>query len=522
MGTSNSTVAHRFANRDYNPQKGLTGSSTHISWNNYYSYNTVFGQWVDENVCVVFRGDTSITSSKHLLNKGYFPEDVHVFPYDDGGGRRGWHGCNLVWYGDFTQGHRLMLIDYYIGCIYEQIKAIVIDGRKKGLEKIDFSDWEYVLELCSIYKDTSVSKWCKSRAGSILPKREKEREARKIKLAKLLNKGERNVEVLTDALFGEGSFREYWVYCARFRKSERKREKVLAICERLGIRSPYREFGSGLDHNLSPNQILALSAKQRLEMHFASILREEERKQENEAKEKYNKNFRNAYRWIVGCEPHQSWIGYKSDISNDCINKDTGQRYECGGSYVSGFFWLDTSVSFEYNLFRTSEDKEQWIADFYAKCKEVDDNRKAICILKRIKAHTKEKARSYDDDQYINDDYLRENTTDEEYNLCAELIRKQDRHYADEAARARAREIERIRREEENRKEKEFRDKVKQEQIEECIARGIEGRRDLWRKHLTTISFAEDLRDKDEYYYGGNVLLRLNLGKDRVETSKNI
>jgi hypothetical protein len=129
---------------------------------------------------------------------------------------------------------------------------------------------------------------------------------------------------------------------------------------------------------------------------------------------------------------------------------------------------------------------------------------------------------------YLNDDYLRENTTDSEYNLCAEFIRKQDKHYADEEAQRRAREIERLRREEEERKEREYMEQVKQEQIDECIKGGSEGCRNLWRKHLMNIDGAR-VRYMDfsvdvdgAFYYGGNVLLRMNLNKDKVETSKNI
>ena len=48
--------------------------------------------------------------------------------------------------------------------------------------------------------------------------------------------------------------------------------------------------------------------------------------------------------------------------------------------------------------------------------------------------------------------------------------------------------------------------------------------RDLWRKHLQEIDTARlNAPDTDDaFFYHGNVLLRLNLNKDKVETSKNI
>ena len=101
-----------------------------------------------------------------------------------------------------------------------------------------------------------------------------------------------------------------------------------------------------------------------------------------------------------------------------------------------------------------------------------------------------------------------------------EFIRKCKAHYADEEAQARARRIEAERQAAEKAREEAYRKQVKQEQIDECLSRGIEGKRDLWRKHLKTI---DEIYDKnDEFFFGGNVLLRLNLNKDTVETSKCI
>lgn len=518
-------IMHRFANKQSGKNGCISAGNVRYEGRNYYSYSTVFGQWVDisKNVVVIFDGSTSISSNKHMLYKGLFPDDVHVFPLDLGGGYYySWRNCNLVSsYNfkdeDFKEYHRMQMIDHYVERIYNQIAAIN-GGKSKGLENVSFEAWGYIEELCSLYKDTSINKYIKWTKNNDHKK-----------LVKLLKAGERNVETLTDALFGEGTYKKYWDYCARYRKAADKRAKVEALCERLGIASPYESYSRGcMDTELTADQIRKLTAKERLDLHFKALAYKEYKAHESERREKYSKNFRNAYKWIVGFEPKKkSWGGYEDEVANNCINKDNGVGYECSGDYISGFWWLETSMSFNYDSFRKSEDKEQWIADFYAKCKEVADNRKAIGILKRIKAHTKEKVRSYDDDVYLNDDYLRENTTDAEYNLCAEFIRKQDKHYADEEAQRRAREIERLRREEEERKEREYMEQVKQEQIQECVERGADGMRDLWRKHLASVYDAERTAnsngvDDDFFYFGGNVLLRLNLNKDKVETSKSI
>lgn len=515
-----SDIQHRFANKLAGKNGRISAGNVRYEGKNYYSYNTVFGQWLDtkKNVVIFFDGSTTPSSTKHKLYRGLFPDDVHVFPYNDG--NDGWYsyaGCRLISV-EFKWEHRMQMIDHYVERIYNQLAAIN-GGKKKGLENVSFEVWGYVEELCSLYKDTTINKYLKWTKNKDYKK-----------LVKMLKTGERNVETLTDALFGEGTFKKYWDYCARFRKSADKRAKVEALCERLGIASPYESWSRRMDTELTADQIRKLTAKERLDLHFQALAYKEYKEHEDERFEKYNKNFRNAYKWIVGFEPKKrSWGGgYEQDVHNNCINKDTGIVYECSGKHVFGFYWLDTDISFNYEGFRKSEDKETWIADFYAKCKEVADNRKAISILKRIKAHTKEKVNRWDDDVYLNDDYLYENTTQAEYFICSEFIRKQDKHYADEEAKRRAEEIERLRREEEERKEREYMEQVKQEQIDECIKEGSEGCRNLWRKHLMNVdrarvqymNFSVDV--DGAFYYGGNVLLRLNLNKDKVETSKHV
>lgn len=519
---SYSDIQHRFANKLEGKNGCISAGNVRYEGRNYYSYNTVFGQWLDisKNVVAIFDGSTSPSSSKHKLWSGVFPDDVHVFPLDFGSNSYyGWRNCKLVGYNskdeDFKEYHRMQMLDHYVGRIYGQLAAIK-DGKKKGLENVSFEAWGYIEELCSLYRDTSIAKYLKWTKNKDYKK-----------LAKLLKDGERNVQVLTDALFGEGTFKKYWDYCARYRKQSDKREKMEKLCKRLGIRSPYENWGGYdvLDHEMSADDIRKLTAKERVELHFKALAYKEYKEHEKERKEKYNKNFRNAYKWIVGFEPKKSsWGGgYEKDVRNNAINKDTGEVYECSGNHIFRLYWCDTEVLFCYESFRKSEDKEQWIADFYAKCKKVADNRKAIEILRRVKAHTKEKAHSWDDDVYLNDNYLRENTAEAEYIICSEFIKKQDKHYADEEARRRAAEIARLKREEEERKEREYMEQVKQEQIDECLERGEEGCRDLWRKHLMDIHYAErETNYKGDFFMGGNVLLRFNLNKDKVETSKNI
>lgn len=530
---SNGTIAHRFANKDYNFERGLKGSNVHIDGKNYYSYSTVFGQWVDEKVCIVYQGSTSPSSGRHQLGSWDFPKDIVLLPYDDGG--RGtyynnWHGCDLLgWSGEWNFNKRMILMKYYVGEMFDALKAIN-GGKKKYLEKwaaraIE-GNWKYIVTLVGLYKDTSVPKFLKYYAGNkdlVLERR----------MLKAMHKGTFAVPKLVDIVFGKGTWQKYYDYCARYRKGDENKRKILEICRRLGIKSPYNsEYYSSdwMFGGLSTDEIRKLTAKQRNDIHFAALMRKELYETRNTRKKKYERNRLNAYKWIVGCEPTFStrWDGdkeYRDDVFS-CRNMFTGQVYDLQYGGSREYYWLDTYIYFHYDEFRKEENKEEWIREFYAKCQEVQDNVNGLKILKRVGAHTHKKVRSWDDDRYIDDEFLRENTTEEEYALAKAFIDKCEKHLADEEARQRAAALARRQREEEERKEKELQAQIKREQILKCLEDGVDGCRTLWYNHYTSIAearqYAHDIDAAVPFFYGGNVLLRFGINKDKIESSKGI
>ena len=529
---SNGTIAHRFANRDYNMERGLQGNSTHISGRNYYSYSTVFGQWVDlqKKVCLVFNGETSVTSHKHMLGSYCFPDDVVILPYDDGGGYYGWHGCNLISsvYGakdtDWSMEDRLELLTYYIKEMYYKFENITT-SKKAGAESIRFDEWEYVEKLCSLYKDTSVQKWLKQYKNI-----DKKFQARMRKLAKMLLDGERDVATITNALFGDGAFEKYMKYCERFRKANDKKWQMEWLCHRLGMESPYGwDNTRGLAGNpFKVADIRKMAAKERVQLHFDNLMQIEWNNGEKARNEKYEKNKSNAYKWITGYERKLDRWSSSNDMKK-CRNMFTGKEYNLPQEYIYGLYWCKKSVGFNYNNFRHAEDKQAWIEAFYAECEEVERNTIAITLLKGIKANTKEKEHLYDDDMYIFDAKIENANFDaESLAIIKEFIAKQDKHFADEAARKRAERIRREREEAERKAEKERLEAVKQEQIDEHIKQGAEGCRNLWRDILMDIWDAEykfdhvTIESGVNFYYGGNVLLRLNLNKTKVQSSKGV
>ena len=524
---NHSDVAHRFCNQDFGKQGHLTSGNVSVSGRNYYSYSTVFGQWVDlkKKVCIVYWGGTSSSSSKHKLHSFEFPSDVHVFPYNDHfrANYGGWHGCKLVnWLGDdsdFTLSYRLILIDYYVDCMYNRFHAIV-NGKSKGLENISFDDWEYVNKLCNLYKDASVNVWLKKRIG-------KEWGKKKC-MVKLLRKGERDVEKITDAMFGEGTFKRYYDYCERYRKANDSKISAIRLAHYLGYCSPYGrdwEF-DGFECPYTTKQLRSLTAKERIGIKFKNIQKKEELSKVKERNAEYLKVKRNAYKYIVGEEPttESEWSNRYDNVAN-CFNRFDNESYclkqdkEFKYNYAS---WCDNRISFNFDDYRHSDDKEQWMREFYANCKRIELNIKAQNILMRINAHGTGKF-SWTK-RYVDDGYLKEYTTPEEYEICKKFIELQEKHFADEEARERAEALRRQREEEERKREKELQEKIKAEQIEQCIAEGDEGYRNLWRLHYMSINDAKSrcqLNDK-EFFNGGNVLMRFSMSKDIVETSMHI
>ena len=509
-------IKHRFANRLEGKNGSIKAGNVSYEGRCYYSYYTVFGQWLDveKKVVAIFDGSTSISSSKHKLYSGVFPGDVNVFPLDLGDGY-GWSHCNLIGKyankdSDFKFEHRMVMINHYIGRIYDQLAAIN-GGKCKGLENVDFSDWRYVEKLCSLYKDTSITKYLKWAKNEDYKK-----------LVGMLQSGTREVPYLVDQLFGRGTWMQYWDYCARFRKSADKRARVEALCERLNICSPYEKWcrNNALNHKMSAADIRKMTAKERLDIHFKALEYKERKEHEEERRKKHNKNFRNAYKWIVGYEPGKaSWGGgYKNDVRK-CRNMFTGEEYDLANTPIYGFWWCKTDVSFSYDSFRKAEDKKAWIENFYAEVAEVRNNQFAISILRDKHHGTFEGGKLIGYYQTI----YKAGLDEEELNICMEFIRKCKAHYADEEARKRAEEIARLKREEEKRKEREYMEQVKLEQINECLSRGLEGCRDLWRNHFVAIETAEDKSNNDaDFFFGGNVLLRLSLSGNAIETSKHI
>ena len=521
-------IGHRFANQDFGKNGHLKAGNVSVDGRNYYSYSTVFAQWLDQEkkVVVTYIGSTSSSSSKHQLWKGIFPDDVHVFPYNDKYRKSsyGYAGCELVWGNDsdddFKKSHRMKLLNYFIDVQYRQFEYITT-VKSKDAEQVSFEYWNYAEELCSLYDDTSIREWIITEIAV------DDEDKRKQKMAKMLLKGERNIQKITDALFGEGIYQKYIDYCERFRRADAKKYQMEWLCNRLGIESPYEgnsRHRYGKDDKMTAAQIRKLTAKERNELHFRSLAWKAWEEYAPIRKAKYAKNKRNAYRWIIGTEPvlENQWSETNFKRPLRIINKDNGEEYDIDG-WLNSISWCSTHIDFDYDQYRKSQDKEQWIQNFYTQCKVVSEVIIAYNILERVNAHYVAGEYSWYK-RYVDDEHLVSSTTPEEYAKCKGFIDRQEKFYNDLEARKRAEAIRRQREEEERKREKELQEQLKAEQIQECLANGVEGGRNLWRFHYMSINEAKSKSNIPDFqfYDGGNVLMRFGMKKDLVETSMSI
>ena len=521
-------IAHRFANQDFGKNGHLRAGNVSVDGRNYYSYSTVFGQWIDleKKVVLIYIGSTSSSSSKHQLGRYVFPSDVHVFPYNDKYRKSyyGYAGCQLLyWHEECEYRDRLTLLNYFIDVQFREFEYITT-AKSKGAEVVSYEYWNYAVELCSLYKDTTIQKWLKT--GPTSTDTDKEHKLKK-KMAKLLLKGERDVKTITDALFGEGTYQKYIDYCERFRRADAKKYQMEWLCNRLGIESPYEgnsRHRYGKEDKMTAAQIRKLTAKERNELHFRSLAWKAWEEYAPIRKAKYAKNKRNAYRWIIGTEPvlENQWSETNFKRPLRIINKDNGEEYDMDG-YLRSISWCSNFINFDYDKYRKSQDKELWIQNFYTQCKVVSEVITAYNILERVNAHYVAGEYSWYK-RYVDDEHLVSSTTPEEYAKCKVFIDRQEKFYNDLEARKRAEAIRRQREEEERKREKELQEQLKAEQIQECLANGVEGGRNLWRFHYMSINEAKSKSNIPDFqfYDGGNVLMRFGMKKDLVETSMSI
>lgn len=518
-------VKHRFANKDFGRNGELHAGNVHCDKLNYYSYSTVFAQWADKqkNVCLVFEGSTSVTSSKHMMSKGDFPEDVTVFPYNDGGGYSYWCGCNLIGgYGGGSYGNqtwraedRYKLIKYYISSVYAQMSEIQ-NCNKKGCENIDLQPLKYAEKVISMYRDTTWKGFIESLSDKRLS-----RFTKNLRYALAHLTGNELVKYVCDRSFGKGTFDKYWKYSERFRKADARRAHIQRVRKYL------REW------NMPVQELLALTPSQRFALKMHNI----ERKKDaitrwSELGVRQDKRLACFASWLCGGKSNIRKTGtWNEDFNVLKVEKNGKCLYtyrKVFFTFVEYTFPVDIKINEEtFKQYCESDDKQRWLDEFYGKVRTTEANSRAEYLLQEY-GESKGKAEGVENNYFMSIFALKpENVSKlsaDDISCVNDFIRRRDAYIHQVKVDERLRRMEEERRKERELKEKEAQAKAMAEAIERLSFMGVEGARDIWRQHYRSISFAKDLANVDEksFYENGNVLLRIGLDGKSVETSKDI
>lgn len=487
------TMAHRWCNQDFGRNNGFKSKNTHCDKWNYYSYSTVIAQWVDHKrkvmVVMDLHSDTTPTTNKHRQDiYSGVSDEITVFPYTnysysyyDGG-----QLTSSPESFDYTDRRRLL--EYYLQNMYNAYSEFV---SSKKLTTLNFTDyWEYADKLCEMYKDTTYKKWLRNPSALIA----KNVLTAMRKMVKLHIAGVTATEEFVNTMFGDGTWDAYMTRTESIRKSARTREYIAKVNYHVG----YERWYSRCDlpyHSMA--EIKADGPRKILLRKFAKLWHDAN---DNKICEKKKQSIVNATKYlgisdIQSYELPSGWSmnDYRITVRNVIVDGEVVYKpIHCMDEWrILG--WCNVPVfEFCYNEFKAAKDTKKFKERYIKKATILGRLEKGKSIYIKVLAKSLKV----------------EDLTEEQTHLYNEFVAFQEK------------ELGRIERGRKIRMQEEARIAAeKAAKLEAYKSRGVEGMRDLWREHLCSIYEYDRL---DDYYYGGNVLLRWSKNHDYIETSKNI
>lgn len=487
------TMAHRWTNQDFGRNNGFKSKNTHCDKWNYYSYSTVIAQWVDHKrkvmVVMDLHNDTTPTTNKHRQDiYSGVSDEITVFPYTnysysyyDGG-----QLTSSPESFDYTDRRRLL--EYYLQNMYNAYSEFV---SSKKLTTLNFTDyWEYADKLCEMYKDTTYKKWLRNPSALIA----KNVLTAMRKMVKLHIAGVTATEEFVNTMFGDGTWDAYMTRTESIRKSARTREYIAKVNYHVG----YERWYSRCDlpyHSMA--EIKADGPRKILLRKFAKLWHDAN---DNKICEKKKQSIVNATKYlgisdIQSYELPSGWSINDFRITVRSVIVDGEVVYKpihCMDEWrILG--WCNVPVfEFRYNEFKAAKDTKKFKERYIKKATILGRLEKGKSLYIKVLAKSLKV----------------EDLTEEQTHLYNEFVAFQEK------------ELGRIERGRKIRMQDEARIAAeKAAKLEAYKSRGVEGMRDLWREHLCSIYEYDRL---DDYYYGGNVLLRWSKNHDYIETSKNI
>lgn len=487
------TMAHRWTNQDFGRNNGFKSKNTHCDKWNYYSYSTVIAQWVDHKrkvmVVMDLHSDTTPTTNKHRQDiYSGVSDEITVFPYTnysysyyDGG-----QLTSSPESFDYTDRRRLL--EYYLQNMYNAYAEFV---SSKKLTTLNFTDyWKYADKLCEMYKDTTYKKWLRNPSALIA----KNVLTAMRKMVKLHIAGVTATEEFVNTMFGDGTWDAYMTRTESIRKSARTREYIAKVNYHVGYERWYSRCNLPY-HSMA--EIKADGPRKILLRKFAKLWHDAN---DNKICEKKKQSIVNATKYlgisdIQSYELPSGWSinDYRITVRSVIVDGEVVYKpIHCMDEWrILG--WCNVPVfEFRYNEFKAAKDTKKFKERYIKKATILGRLEKGKSLYIKVLAKSLKV----------------EDLTEEQTHLYNEFVAFQEK------------ELGRIERGRKIRVQEEARIAAeKAAKLEAYKSRGVEGMRDLWREHLCSIYEYDRL---DDYYYGGNVLLRWGKNHDYIETSKNI
>jgi hypothetical protein len=487
------TMAHRWTNQDFGRNNGFKSKNTHCDKWNYYSYSTVIAQWVDHKrkvmVVMDLHSDTTPTTNNHRQDiYSGVSDEITVFPYTnysysyyDGG-----QLTSSPESFDYTDRRRLL--EYYLQNMYNAYAEFV---SSKKLTTLNFTDyWKYADKLCEMYKDTTYKKWLRNPSALIA----KNVLTAMRKMVKLHIAGVTATEEFVNTMFGDGTWDAYMTRTESIRKSARTREYIAKVNYHVGYERWYSRCNLPY-HSMA--EIKADGPRKILLRKFAKLWHDAN---DNKICEKKKQSIVNATKYL-GISDIQSYElpsglsinDYRITVRSVIVDGEVVYKpIHCMDEWrILG--WCNVPVlEFRYKEFKAAKDTKKFKERYIKKATILGRLQKGKSLYIKVLAKS----------------------------LKVEDLTEEQTHLYNEFVAFHEKELGRIDRRKKIRKQEEARIAAeKAAKLEVYKSRGVDGMRDLWREHLCSIYEYDRL---DNYYYGGNVLLRWSKNHDYIETSKNI
>lgn len=486
-------MAHRWTNQDFGRNNGFKSKNTHCDKWNYYSYSTVIAQWVDHKrkvmVVMDLHSDTTPTTNNHRQDiYSGVSDEITVFPYTnysysyyDGG-----QLTSSPESFDYTDRRRLL--EYYLQNMYNAYAEFV---SSKKLTTLNFTDyWKYADKLCEMYKDTTYKKWLRNPSALIA----KNVLTAMRKMVKLHIAGVTATEEFVNTMFGDGTWDAYMTRTESIRKSARTREYIAKVNYHVGYERWYSRCNLPY-HSMA--EIKADGPRKILLRKFAKLWHDAN---DNKICEKKKQSIVNATKYlgisdIQSYELPSGWSinDYRITVRSVIVDGEVVYKpIHCMDEWrILG--WCNVPVlEFRYKEFKAAKDTKKFKERYIKKATILGRLQKGKSLYIKVLAKS----------------------------LKVEDLTEEQTHLYNEFVAFHEKELGRIDRRKKIRKQEEARIAAeKAAKLEVYKSRGVDGMRDLWREHLCSIYEYDRL---DNYYYGGNVLLRWSKNHDYIETSKNI